>query len=157
MGENTIAILETAILYNSTNLVEEQYYSTENVLDKGIRNGLLQAIKNLTNEAFGEDIQSFSLGNYSIIIVSHDIEVPTINDSTTESPSLMMYAIVDKKTDEKIVIKAMNSILTHFLNRYSWNDIQNLRLKKFKKFKSRLEKIFGDLILRSEDRFKSLF
>ena len=134
-------------------MLEDQYYSTEDVLNRNIRNGLLHAIKNLTAEAFGEVIQSFSLGEYTIIMTSKAVDLPNLK----EKPTILMYSIVDTKTDEKVVTKAMETVLSQFLNRYSWNDIQALKIKKFKKFKPRLEKIFGDLILRSEDRFKSLF
>jgi hypothetical protein len=91
-------------------------------------------------------------------MVSREFDLPKLKQSgVMVHHSLMMYTIVEKSSDEKVVTKAMNNILSVFLNRYSWNDIQSLNIKKFKKFNKRMEKIFGDLILRSEDRFKSLF
>ena len=152
-----IAIVETAILYQGKNLLEEQFYSTDDVLDKSIRNGLLQTIKTLTSEAFGEDVQSFTLGEYAIIMASHDLEGSNSQNLDKELETIMMYYIIDKKTDEKAVLKAINEVLAHFLNRYSYYDIQQMKLRKFRKFKPRLKAIFGDLTLLSEDRFKSLF
>ncbi|MHA1583622.1 MAG: hypothetical protein ACTSWL_00075, partial [Promethearchaeota archaeon] len=61
------------------------------------------------------------------------------------------------QSNEKSVNKSMQEAIFQFLNRYSWNDIHELKLKKFSKFGKRMDKIFGDLILKSEDRFKSLF
>lgn len=127
------------------------------MLDKGIRNGLLQTITNLTNEAFGEDVQSFTLGNFSIIMATQIIEGSKINNSTDDTEKLMMYCIIDKKTDESAVMRAIKKALSQFLNRYSYYDIQQNKNRKFRKFQPRLKKIFGDLTLLSEDRFKSLF
>ncbi len=152
-----MAIIETAIMFNGTNLVEDQYYSSANVLDKRIRNGLLQTIKNLTSEAFGEDVQSFTLGDYSIIMASRDIEDSKHEKIKKDLDSLMIYCIIDKKTDEKAVLRALDEAISLFLNRYSFFDIQEMRIRKFRKFRPRLKEIYGDLTLMSEDRFKSLF
>ncbi|TFH28161.1 MAG: hypothetical protein E4G98_05555 [Promethearchaeota archaeon] len=155
-----MAILEIAISYQSETLLEKQFYSTDNVLDKQIRNSLLQTISGVVNEAFGEEIQSFSLGKYTITIITHDL-----NQNSGFSPDapnqiadpLMMYCIVDQNSDDKTVLKTMREALSHFTNRFSTFDIQQKKIKKFTKFDKRLDVIFGDLILKSEDRFKSLF
>ena len=155
-----MAILEVAIIFQSDSILESQYYETEDVLDRNIRNSLLQAITDLTSEAFGEEMQSFSLGEYSIVFKSNKIGVSDDEDNPdnfSNAENIMMYCIVNKNTDEKIILKSMNDALFQFTNRYSMNDLYNRKLKKFKKFEKRLEKIFGDLILKSEDRFKSLF
>jgi hypothetical protein len=156
-----MAILELSILNDNIILLEKQFYQADNILDKNIRNGLLQAISNLVDEAFGEQVQSFSLGEYSIVLVSSDIGVAVSEDEDDEETipkkKLLMYCIVNRNTDEKIIIKSMNEALFQFTNRYSINDIFQKKVKKFKKFEKRLDKIFGDLILKSEDRFKSLF
>ncbi len=155
-----MAILEVAILFNMETMLESQFYETEDVLDRRIRNSLLQAISDLASEAFGEEMQSFSLGDYSIVFISHQLGALKAEDdieNTVQEEKITMYCIVNKNTDEKIVIKSMNDALFQFTNRYSMNDLYNRKLKKFRKFEKRLEKIFGDLILKSEDRFKSLF
>ena len=152
-----MAILETAIMYRNIPLVERQYYSTEHVLDKNIRNGLLQAIHALSQQAFGESLQSFSLGTYSILLISSDFEIRDSENSASNKESILIYGIVDSQSNEKSVNKSMQEAIFQFLNRYSWNDIHELKLKKFSKFGKRMDKIFGDLILKSEDRFKSLF
>ena len=53
-----MAILEISITLSNEPLLEKQYYSTDDVLDKDIRNSLLQAIYCLASEAFGEEVQS---------------------------------------------------------------------------------------------------
>lgn len=149
-----MAILETAITLQGDPLVEKAFYSTADVLDKNIRNALLQAITGLAQEAFNDAIQSFSLGEYSIVLIMHDITQP--GNPTNKLP-IMMYCIVEKNTDEKAIKQCMKDTIDQFLDRYSLNDIFDKKLKKFKDFSDRLSKIFKDLILKSEDRFKSLF
>ena len=89
----------------------------------------------------------------------HTIEVPAKerNSVATDKKQLLMYSIVDKESDEDVIKKVMDSALFQFTNRFSWYDIIEKKTKKFKKFTSRLTKIFGDLVLKSEDRFKSIF
>ncbi|MHA1673814.1 MAG: hypothetical protein ACTSYI_09295 [Promethearchaeota archaeon] len=155
-----MAILEIAISFQSVTLLEKQFYSTDNVLDKQIRNALLQTISGVVNEAFGEEIQSFSLGKYTITIITHDLNEHSERSSDHPdhiSDTLMMYCIVDQNSDDKTVLKTMKEALGHFTNRFSTFDITQKKIKKFKKFGKRLDVIFGDLILKSEDRFKSLF
>ncbi|MCF2141926.1 MAG: hypothetical protein K9W44_17880 [Candidatus Lokiarchaeota archaeon] len=164
-----MAILELAISYQGEPLLEKQFYSTSNVLDKNIRNSLLQTISGVVTEAFGEEIQSFSLGKYTITVITHNIadsadsadsEANSKSNSDVDHSSLeplLMYCIVDQNSDDKTVLKTMREALFQFSNRFSIYDITHKKVKKFKKFDKRLDKIFGDLILKSEDRFKSLF
>ena len=149
-----MAILETTISFQGDPLIERAFYSTDDVLDKNIRNALLQAITGLAQEAFNDAIQSFTLGDYSIVLISHEISEPI---NPTNKVPLMMYCIVEKNTDEKAIKQCMQDAVTQFLNRYSLNDIFEKKTKKFKDFPDRLSKIFKDLILKSEDRVKSLF
>jgi hypothetical protein len=149
-----MAILETAISFQGDPLIERTFYSTDDVLDKNIRNALLQAITGLAQEAFNDAIQSFTLGDYSIVLFSHEVAEPI---NPINKHPLMMYCIVEKNTDEKAIKQCMQDALVQFLNRYSLNDIFEKKTKKFKDFPDRLSKIFKDLILKSEDRFKSLF
>jgi hypothetical protein len=150
-----MAIIEVGILFEGTLLIEVEYYTSNYVFDKGIRHNLLQGLDGVLKETFGDDIQSFSIGNYAIIVVRRLIgEI----DNENKKAALMMYTIVDKGTEEKVVKQAMETALDHFLNRYSMVDIWNKNIKKFSKdFPDRMKKIFRDLILKSEDRFKSLF
>lgn len=155
-----MAILEIAIAYQGEILLEKQFYSTENVLDKNVRRSLLQTISGVVNEAFGEEIQSFSLGKYTITVITQDLtndDDPAADNSLGLVDKLMMYCIVDQNSDDKTVLKTMREALFQFTNRFSTFDIKQKKMKKFKKFDKRLDKIFGDLILKSEDRFKSLF
>ncbi len=78
-----------------------------------------------------------------------------MNPSHVEA--LQMYCIIEKGTDERAIKSSMADAINQFLNRYSRNDIFDKKIRKFRKFTDRMENIFKDLILKSEDRFKSLF
>src|SRR6056297_3659244 len=146
-----MTVLETAITFQGKTLVEREFYDADDVLDHNIRNSLLQAISGLADEAFGDEIQNFTLGEHSIILITREIEEPINPDN---KQNLQMYAIVEKDTDEKTVKKCMEDAMNQFLNRFSVNYIFQKKTRKFRKFPKRLDKIFQDLRLRTEDRFK---
>ncbi|MFX0077433.1 MAG: hypothetical protein ACFE96_18475, partial [Candidatus Hermodarchaeota archaeon] len=66
-------------------------------------------------------------------------------------------AITEKETESAVVKKHLSEINSHFLNRYSLNDIFSKKEKFFKKFEDRIDQIIGDLKLKTEDRFRSIF
>jgi hypothetical protein len=70
---------------------------------------------------------------------------------------LISFAITEKKTDSGVVKKHLSEINSYFLNRYSLNDIFSKKEKFFKKFEDRIDEIIGDLKLKTEDRFRSIF
>ena len=148
-------------MFKGTNLIEKQFYSTDDFIDRNIRNSLLQAISGLAANAFNDEIRSFSLGDYSIILMTQVLSDPNQINNPSYTPSfvdtLLMFCICEKNTDEKAIQKGMADALFQFQNRYSLNDIYAKKKKKFKKFPERLDNIFKDLILKSEDRFKLLF
>ena len=149
-----MAILETGILFDNEVLVETKYYDSGNMIDKNIRNSLLQALTGFAKDAFQDEVQSFTIGDYKILNVGRDVQNPSDN---SQHDRLVMFAIIEKNMDEKVVKSSLNEAVTQFLNRYSLNDIYKKQAKKFRDFPERLQKIFKDLILKSEDRFKSLF
>lgn len=77
-------------------------------------------------------------------------------DKNNNQP-ILAYAIIEKETDSDVVKKLLYEILQNFLNRFSLNDIFSKRDKYFKNFYKRIDNILGDLKLKTEDRFKSLF
>jgi hypothetical protein len=70
---------------------------------------------------------------------------------------LISFAITEKKTESGIVKKQLKAVNSHFLNRYSLNDIFSKKDKFFKTFEGRIDEIIGDLKLKTEDRFRSIF
>lgn len=157
-----------------------------NLMKEDLRDLLLSSLSDLASQIFQDDLQSITVGNYNIYRLSRslaeiDKEIRTWKDGkdldealeatesqTKEKPKEMIfeeendqiisiYTIADKKTDNKVILKCMNTALDQFLNRYSLFDIRNFNFKRFKEFEERLAHVFGDLVYSLEDRFQSIF
>ncbi|MFX1408860.1 MAG: hypothetical protein ACFFA6_00790 [Promethearchaeota archaeon] len=151
-----MAILECGINLGMRNLIDIRYYSSsDNVLDADLRAGFLSALESFTNEVFGDNINVVSLASFKLVCYSEMIALPS-NDPNNKQP-ILSYAIIEKETDTKLVKQYLNEILSYFLNRYSLNDIFEKKEKYFKNFESRVNEILGDLKLKTEDRFRSIF
>ena len=151
-----MAILEVGINFGMKNLVEIKYYSSsDNVLDPQLRAGFLQALEAFTSEVFGDDISIISLASFKLVCSCEMINLP--GDELENKQPLLSFAIIEKGTDSTIVKEYLNEILSHFLNRFSLNDIFSKKSKYFKKFEDRINEILGDLKLKTEDRFRSIF
>jgi len=150
-----MAILEVGINLGVRNLIEIKYYlSSDNLLDPNLRAGFLSALESFTNEVFGDDINVVSLASFKLVCYCDLVALP--NDPSNSQP-LLSYAIIEKETDAEIVKKLLSQLNSHFLNRYSLNDIFSKKDKYFKKFADRINAILGDLRLKTEDRFRSIF
>ena len=151
-----MAILEVGINFGMKSLIEIKYYSSsDNVLDPRLRAGFLQALESFTSEVFGDDISIISLASFKLVCSCEMLTLPG-NEPENKQP-LLSFAIVEKGTDTTIVKQYLVEILSHFLNRFSLNDIFSKTTKYFKKFENRINEILGDLKLKTEDRFRSLF
>jgi hypothetical protein len=151
-----MAILEVGINIGMKSLVEIKYYrSSDNLLDPNLRAGFLTALESFTSEVFGDDISVISLGSFKLVCYCEMIRLPG-NEQENKQP-LLSYAIIEKGTEVNIVKEQLNEIITYFLNRFSLNDIFSKKPKYFKNFNSRIDEILGDLKLKTEDRFRSIF
>jgi len=151
-----MAILEVGINLGMRNLIEIKYYiSSDNVLDPNLRAGFLTALESFTSEVFGDDINVISLASFKLVCYCEMITLPG-NDVNNKQP-LLSYAIIEKSTDASVVKEQLNKIISYFLNRYPLNDIFSKKPKYFKQFENRIDELLGDLKLKTEDRFRSLF
>lgn len=151
-----MAILEVGINLGMRNLVEIKYYiSSDNVLDPNLRAGFLTALESFTSEVFGDDINVISLASFKLVCYCEMITLP--DDDVTNKQPLLSYAIIEKSTDASVVKEQLNKIISYFLNRYPLNDIFSKKPKYFKQFENRIDELLGDLKLKTEDRFRSLF
>ncbi|MDX1797619.1 MAG: hypothetical protein R3255_03125 [Candidatus Lokiarchaeia archaeon] len=151
-----MAVLEVGINLGMRNLVEIKYYtSSDDVLDPNLRAGFLTALEQFTSEVFGDDINVISLASFKLVCFCEMIALPSEDDSNKQP--LLTYAIIEKETDANVVKRQLNQIITYFLNRYPLNDIFSKKPKYFKQFESRINEVLGDLKLKTEDRFRSLF
>ncbi len=151
-----MAILEVGVNLGTKNLIEIKYYSSsDNVLDADLRAGFLSALESFTTEVFGDNINVVSLASFKLVCYSEMIALP--GDDPNNKQPLLSYAIIEKETDTTMVKQYLTEILSYFLNRYSLNDIFEKKYKYFKTFESRINEILGDLKLKTEDRFRSIF
>lgn len=151
-----MAILEVGINIGMKNLVEIKYYSSsDDVLDPNLRAGFLTALESFTSEVFGDDINVISLASFKLVCYCEMIQIP--GDEAENMQPLLSFAIIEKGTEVPVVKEQLNEIITYFLNRYSLNDIFSKKPKYFKDFESRINEILGDLKLKTEDRFRSIF
>lgn len=151
-----MAILEVGINIGMKSLIEIKYYlSSDNILDPNLRAGFLTALESFTSEVFGDDINVISLASFKLVCYCEMIQMPS-NDIENKQP-LLSFAIIEKGTEVPVVKEQLNEIITYFLNRYSLNDIFSKKPKYFKDFETRINEILGDLKLKTEDRFRSIF
>ncbi len=149
-----MAILELGINLGIRNILNKRYYDSDTGvgLDPELRAGFLSALESFTSEVFGDDINVISLASFKLVCYCELISLP--NDESNKQP-LISFAITEKETDSEIIKRHLGEISSHFLNRYSLNDIFSKKEKFFKKFESRVDDIIGDLKLKTEDRFRS--
>ena len=149
-----MAILELGINLGIRNILNKRYYDSDTGvgLDPELRAGFLSALESFTSEVFGDDINVISLASFKLVCYCELISLP--NDESNKQP-LISFAITEKETDSEIIKRHLEEISSHFLNRYSLNDIFSKKEKFFKKFESRIDDIIGDLKLKTEDRFRS--
>jgi hypothetical protein len=140
------------------NIFEIKFYTdTTNPLDADLRAGFLSALESFTSEIFNDDINVVSLSEFKMVCYTEIVRLP-LPEERNNSQSLIYYAIIGKETDTEIVKKQLNKISSHFLNRFPLNDIFTKKKRYFnKKFESRVSEILGDLKLKTEDRFRSIF
>ncbi len=151
-----MAILELGINLGVRNIVNKKYYYSDTGvgLDPELRAGFLSALESFTSEVFGDDINVISLASFKLVCYCDLVALP--NDETNKQP-LICFAITQKETDSEVVKKHLEEVNLHFLNRYSLNDIFTKKRKFFNKFEGRINDIIGDLRLKTEDRFRSIF
>ena len=77
-------------------------------------------------------------------------------DASNTQP-LLAYAIIEKETESEVVKGLLEEIIVTFMNRYSLLNVFEKKTKYFRKFEVRISDILGDLKMKTEDRFKSLF
>ena len=137
------------------NLLNIKYYSSsDNTFDPNLRERFLSALESFANEVFGDDIHVISLASFKLVCSCKPVALPGKEED--DKQPLLCFAITDKETDSKLVKKHLEEITIHFLNRFSFNAIFSKKQKHFQKFESRVNKMLGDLALKTEDRFRQL-
>ncbi len=151
-----MAILELGLNLGVRNILNKKYYYSDTGvgLDPELRAGFLSALESFTSEVFGDNINVISLASFKLVCYCDLVALP--NDETNQQP-LISFAITEKETDSEVVKKHLEEVNSLFLNRYSLNDIFTKKQKFFRKFEEKIDDVIGDLKLKTEDRFRSIF
>ena len=150
-----MAVLECGINIGNRNLIEVRYYVSSDVLDPNLRAGFLSALESFTTEVFSDSINVVSLASFKLVCFCEMVALP--GEDKDDTHPLLAYAIIEKETESEVVKRLLNQIIMTFQNRYSILDIFEKKPKYFRKFEVRISDILGDLKMKTEDRFKSLF
>ena len=150
-----MAVLECGINIGNRNLIEVRYYVSSDVLDPNLRAGFLSALESFTTEVFSDSINVVSLASFKLVCFCEMVALP--GEDKDDTHPLLAYAIIEKETESEVVKRLLNEIIMTFTNRYSVLDIFEKKPKYFRKFEIRISNILGDLKMKTEDRFKSLF
>ena len=150
-----MAVLEVGINIGNRNILEVLYYSSSDVLNPDLRAGFLSALESFTTEVFGDDINVVSLASFKLVCFCEMVALPGEDASNTQP--LLAYAIIEKETESEVVKGLLEEIIVTFMNRYSLLNVFEKKTKYFRKFEVRISDILGDLKMKTEDRFKSLF
>lgn len=146
-----MSVLETAIVLDGSVLVDKQFYFER--AQKMIKNraDLINAITSMAENAFGDEIQSFRVGNYEIVFISKEVE----RLDNPESPCrLYMYTIANENTDKKALIDKMENTLFQFTNRFSRIDILAKKTSMFIPFSDRFDNLFKGLIYKTDEEME---
>ena len=100
-----------------------------------------------------DEIQKFTLGTYTVVLLTQNIPFTDISEKKSK---IHILCIVNKNTEIESLRKIMDNILTSFTNRFTSLDIFNHNRKKFVEFNERIDVLLGDLIPKTEDRFRNV-
>lgn len=144
--------MEVIISHQSEVLLSRRYYDFSIINDERYIEGLIHGIEILA-ENLEDEILKFTLGTYTIVLLSQSIPFTDISEKKSQ---IHIYCIVNKNTEIESLRRVMKNALTSFTNRFTSLDIFNHNKKKFTEFNERIDLLFGDLIPKTEDRFRNV-
>ncbi|MHA1309464.1 MAG: hypothetical protein ACTSQO_00930 [Candidatus Helarchaeota archaeon] len=145
-----MVIYELGIINNGVPLISKQYYEEHSMpVDPILRSGFLSALNSFAAQAFSDEIESFSMKNFKIVLLTHRID-------ETETENIISYCIGDKKLNLKLAKRALTKIIEEFIDKYGSIDLSR-DLSEYDEFIPIFDKILGDLVKKPEDRLKSIF
>jgi len=153
-----MVIREVGLLFRGFTLVKRSYHKTTlGKIDSDLRSGLLTALLNFAETAFATGAIEYFQGNrFTIAFINANISA---NDSV-EPELLISYAIIDKrKKIDKYVNKLVNPLLEKVAEDFiAQNEGKNLsEVSQFKIYKKTLDKIFGSITKKIDQKLDGLF
>lgn len=144
-----MVIFELGIINSGVPLVSKQYYEEHSMpVDPVLRSGFLSALNSFATQAFSDEIESFSMKNFRIVLLSREIK--------NASENIISYCIGDKKLNLKLAKQALTRILDEFIESYGQDKIKR-ELSEYDRFLPIFDDILGDLAKKPEDRLRSIF
>jgi len=144
--------LEVIISHQSEVLISKRYYDSSIIDEERYKEGLIHGIESLAKN-LRDEMQSFTLGKYTIVLISQNFPFP---DKSVKESQIQIYCIVNEDTEMELLRKVMKITLFNFTNRFTSFDIINRNKSKFVSFNERIDHLFGDLIYKTEDRFRNV-
>jgi len=145
-----LVIYELGIIHAGVPIISKQYYEEHSgPVDPVLRGGFLSALNSFAAQAFSDEIESFNMKNFKIVLLTH-------RNKDDESINLISYCIGDKKLNLKLAKRALVKILDEFISRYGTTNLP-ADLSEYDEFIPIFDKILGDLVKKPEDRLKSIF
>ena len=146
-----MVIYELGLLNSGLPLVSKEYYKDYNMkVDPILRGGFLSALNAFAQEVFSDEIDSFSLKNFKIVLLSKPF-----HGSSQET--IISYCIGDGKLKLETARKALTKVLEVFFANYGHLKSLKVDLDVFNDFVPIFDEIVGDLARKPEDRLKSVF
>lgn len=146
-----MVIYELGLLNCGLPLISKQYYEEYNKkVDPLLRGGFLSALNAFAEEVFSDQIDSFTLKNFKIVLLCKPF-----NPSKQET--IISYCIGDTKLKLETAKKALTKVLEEFIIKYAHLESLKVDLKVFDDFLPVFDEVVGDLAKKPADRLKSVF
>jgi hypothetical protein len=142
-------IYELGLLHHGVPLISKQYYQ-EYKVDPLLRGGFLSAMNAFAEEVFSDEIESFVMKNFRIVLLSHPFP-------ETSTDRLVSYCIGSKKLSPKVAKRALTRVLEEFTQQFKHLKDLNIDLAMFDDFLPILDDILGDLAKSADERARSVF
>jgi hypothetical protein len=142
-------IYELGLLHNGIPIISRQYYE-EYKLDPLLRGGFLGALNAFAEEVFSDEIDSFIMKNFKIIILSSPL-----NEAC--QGNIVSFCIGSKKLSLKVAKRALTRVLNEFIEQFKHLETLTCDLAIFEDFLPVLDQILGDLAKSTDDRARSIF
>ncbi len=146
-----MVIYELGLLNCGLPLISKQYYKEYNMnVDPLLRGGFLSALNAFAQEVFSDQIDSFSLKNFKIVLLSKPFH-------PSSQETIISYCIGDGKLKLEMARKALTKVLEVFFAKYGYLKSLKVDLVMFEEFLPVFDEIVGDLGRKPEDRLRSVF
>jgi len=146
-----VVIVELGIVNNGVPIISKQYYKEHGMsVDPLLRGGFLSALNSFATEVFADEMESFSMKNFKIVLLSRLLR-------KTPPITIIAYCIGDKKLKPKTAQNALLKVLDLFVRRYDFLEDFNVDLALFEDFIPAFDAVLGDLAKKPDDRLRSIF